>query len=206
MWELFTKAGILAWPIVACSFVGVLIFFERLRTYRKAVRPSAAEAALFKMFQKGRMDELRETAARHLQKDSRKITSPERIMAEIFTANITDRETLELVTTHALETEMKYLSRHLGILATMGNIAPLLGLLGTVVGMIKAFIAVEQLGGRVNATVLAGGIWEAMLTTALGLMVAIPLIVLHSYLEGRLRSVQAELEEVAVNIVKNWRW
>jgi len=61
--------------------------------------------------------------------------------------------------------------------------------------MIKAFMVIERLGGRVNASVLAGGIWEAMLTTALGLSVAIPTIVAHNYLVSKLRNFTAVLQE-----------
>jgi biopolymer transport protein ExbB len=71
--------------------------------------------------------------------------------------------------------------RTLGIL---GNTAPLLGLLGTILGMIKAFMVIEQAGGRVDAQALAGGIWEAMLTTGVGLVVAIPILLLLHFLEG----------------------
>ena len=78
---------------------------------------------------------------------------------------------------HATGEEVRDLSRYLQALATIGSIAPLLGLLGTVIGMIKAFMVIQQMGGKVNAVVLAGGIWEAMLTTALGLAVALPTMV-----------------------------
>ena len=64
------------------------------------------------------------------------------------------------------------------------NTAPLLGLLGTITGMIKAFMVIEQAGGKVDAQALAGGIWEAMITTGVGLAVAIPLLILLHFLEG----------------------
>ena len=69
-------------------------------------------------------------------------------------------------------------------LSILGNTAPLLGLLGTIIGMIKAFMVIEQAGGRVDAQALAGGIWEAMLTTGVGLAVAIPVLLLLHVLEG----------------------
>jgi biopolymer transport protein ExbB len=76
---------------------------------------------------------------------------------------------------------MEFGLRTLGIL---GNTAPLLGLLGTITGMIKAFMVIEQAGGKVDAQALAGGIWEAMITTGVGLAVAIPLLILLHFLEG----------------------
>lgn len=79
-------------------------------------------------------------------------------------------------------------------LAWLGNTAPLLGLFGTITGMIKAFQVIEAAGGRVDAEMLAGGIWEAMLTTGAGLAVAMPVLLLLHYLEGlvdrRARSMQ----------------
>jgi biopolymer transport protein ExbB len=88
------------------------------------------------------------------------------------------------------------------VLATIGSIAPLLGLLGTVLGMIKAFMVIQQMGGKVNAAVLAGGIWEAMLTTALGLTVALPTMVAHSYLAARVDKYEAQLQDGTVSFIK----
>ena len=114
-----------------------------------------------------------------------------------------DRETLETVLVHATEEEVRGLSCYLQTLATIGNIAPMLGLLGTVLGMIKAFMVIQQTGGKVNAAVLAGGIWEAMLTTALGLAVALPTLVAHSYLSSRVDRYEAHLQAGTVQFIKS---
>jgi len=114
-----------------------------------------------------------------------------------------DRETLETVLVHAIDEEVRGLSRYLQALATIANIAPLLGLLGTIVGMIKAFMVIQQMGGKVNAAVLAGGIWEAMLTTALGLGVALPTIVAHSYLAAHVDRYEARLQTGTVRFLKS---
>jgi len=112
-----------------------------------------------------------------------------RVLTQAIEVKDHDRETLETVIVHATDEEVRGLSKYLQALATIGNIAPLLGLLGTVIGMIKAFMVIQQMGGKVNASVLAGGIWEAMLTTALGLSVALPTIVAHSYLISRVDKI-----------------
>jgi len=96
------------------------------------------------------------------------------------------------------------LEKNLVIISTIASIATLMGLFGTVLGMIKAFSVVESMGGSVNASVLAGGIWEAMLTTALGLSVAIPLLFFHNHLESRLKFIHEYLEEVAIEFMKAW--
>jgi biopolymer transport protein ExbB len=88
-------------------------------------------------------------------------------------------------------------------MATIGNIAPLLGLLGTVIGLIKAFMVIQEMGGKVNASVLAGGIWEAMLTTALGLGVALPTMLAHSYLLARIDRYEARLQQGAITFLQS---
>jgi biopolymer transport protein ExbB len=119
-----------------------------------------------------------------------------------MTARDQDHEILETVLVHATEEEVRDLSRYIQALATIGNIAPILGLMGTVLGMIKAFMVIEQMGGKVNAAVLAGGIWEAMLTTAAGLAVALPTMVAHSYLTHRIDRYEAQLQDGTVAFIK----
>ena len=80
--------------------------------------------------------------------------------------------------------ELQRLELGLRTLGILGNTAPLLGLFGTIAGMIKAFMVIEQAGGKVDAQALAGGIWEAMITTGVGLAVAIPLVILLHFLES----------------------
>ncbi len=202
--EFLLKGGILTWPILLCSLVAMTIFFERFFRYRAAARVhSQLIASVYHLVGLGRISEAR---AKLLTRGSENGPPPpaERILRDALAVDPTDRETLELVLSHSVNRELRLLERHLDTLATLGNIAPLLGLLGTVFGMIKAFMAVAELGGRVNATVLAGGIWEAMLTTAYGLVVAIPIVIAHNYLESRVAELQAVHEETAVYLVKAW--
>lgn len=76
---------------------------------------------------------------------------------------------------------LQELEKNVDILGVIAHVAPLLGLLGTVTGMIRAFMKIEELAGQVSASALAGGIWEALLTTAFGLMVAIPSFVMYHW-------------------------
>ncbi len=93
----------------------------------------------------------------------------------------------------------------LGTIATLAAATPLVGFLGTVTGMIRAFMQIQQLGGNVNANVLAGGIWEALVTTAAGLAVGIIALVVHNYLAGRIRNV-ARLIETTGEITLRTLW
>ncbi|GAG69997.1 unnamed protein product [marine sediment metagenome] len=83
----------------------------------------------------------------------------------------------------------------------IANVAPLLGLLGTVFGMIKAFMQIEMLGGSVDPSSLAGGIWEAMTTTAAGLTVAIPALLFYNYFMGRVNQIEAEMKSASVDLI-----
>ena len=80
----------------------------------------------------------------------------------------------------------------------ISNIAPLLGLLGTVIGMINAFSKLEEAGSRVDPAILAGGIWEALLTTAFGLIVAIPALAAFYWLDGRVDKAREDMRHLII--------
>ena len=196
MFEFLSKGGVLVIPILFCSVLALAIFTERLIRFAQMRRRGLGLAAKVSRH----LDAGNEAAARE---DTQNSDSPMgRILAQAMEVKDQDRETLETVIVHATEEGVRDLSRYLQALATIANIAPLLGLLGTVLGMIKAFMVIQQMGGKVNAAVLAGGIWEAMMTTALGLAVALPAMVAHSYLVARVDKYEARLQGGAVTFLK----
>ncbi len=196
MIEFLAKGGILVGPILFCSVLALAIFLERLiRFARVRIR---GLGLVEKVAQYVRDDE--HTKALDLARGSKSPMG--HILSHAIEVIDQDRETLETVIVHSTEEKVRELSRYLQALATIGSIAPLLGLLGTVIGMIKAFMVIQQMGGKVNAAVLAGGIWEAMLTTALGLAVALPTMVAHSYLFARVDKYEAKLKDGAVTFIK----
>ncbi|MCK4304472.1 MAG: MotA/TolQ/ExbB proton channel family protein, partial [Candidatus Eisenbacteria sp.] len=105
-----------------------------------------------------------------------------------------EKRTQEAIT-EAGERQAELLERNVGGLATIAGGAPLLGFLGTVLGMIQAFQRIESLGGNVDASVLAGGIWAALLTTAAGLTVAVPAFFFHNYIVSRIHSEILTMED-----------
>ncbi len=107
------------------------------------------------------------------------------------------KETIEDAGQH----EIPRLEKNLSVLATIAHISPLLGLLGTVLGMIGAFQRIQAESGRVNAADLAGGIWEALVTTAAGLCVAIPTYVAYNYLVSRVNAFVMDMERSATDVV-----
>jgi biopolymer transport protein ExbB len=98
--------------------------------------------------------------------------------------------------------EIKNLERYLRGLEVIANLSPLLGLLGTVLGMIKAFERLESAGTKVDPTILAGGIWEALLTTAFGLSVAIPTLAAFYLLEGKVENSRSLMKDSAIRVVR----
>jgi len=196
MMDFLAKGGILVAPILFCSVIALAIFLERvIRLGRISIRGSGLVENIARHIRNGEDHQAYELAESS--------GSPMgRILAQAMEVKDQDQEIMETVIVHATEEEVRGLSRYLQALATIGNIAPLLGLLGTVIGMIKAFMVIQEMGGKVNSAVLAGGIWEAMLTTALGLAVALPTIVAHSYLLARVDKYEAQLQDGAVTFVK----
>ncbi len=190
------KGGVLVIPIILCSVFALAIFLERLIRFTQLRKRGLGLADEVAALVKNGDDQ----QARDLVKAS---DSPMgKVLAQALEVKNQSQETLEAIIVHATEEEVRGLSRYLQALATIGNIAPLLGLLGTVVGMIKAFMVIQEMGGKVNAAVLAGGIWEAMLTTALGLSVALPTIIAHSYLVSKVNQYEARLQRGAITFIK----
>ena len=196
MIDFLAKGGILVVPILLCSMVALAIFLERLIHFsRIRIRGFGLVKNVAGHVRDGELDQAIELA--------RGSKSPmASILASALEVIDNDRETFDTVVVHSTGEEVRDLSRYLQALATIGSIAPLLGLLGTVIGMIKAFMVIQQMGGKVNAVVLAGGIWEAMLTTALGLAVALPTMVAHSYLVSRVDKYEAQLQDGMVTFIK----
>ncbi len=97
--------------------------------------------------------------------------------------------------------QIRDLESHLRGLEVIANLSPLLGLLGTVIGMIGAFAKLEDAGSKVDPAMLAGGIWEALLTTAFGLVIAIPALAAFYVLEGRVESVRAVMKDAVTRIL-----
>jgi biopolymer transport protein ExbB len=97
--------------------------------------------------------------------------------------------------------EIGKLEKGLSILATISGIAPLLGFLGTVTGMISAFMRIEDLQGSANPADLAGGIWEALLTTAFGLAVGIIVLAFYNYLTSRVNKLVMDMEVVSNDVI-----
>lgn len=194
MLEVFQKGGYLMYPIALCSVLALAIFLERLWTYirvRREVRELAHRVE--PLAAKGHLDEA--TAICH-QSD----TPIAKIFLSALRAAGRAREQVKAVVEETGRREAAPLQRFLPLLATLATITPLMGLLGTVLGMIRAFNVIAAQGMGTPAT-LGGGISEALITTASGMTVAIPVILAHRYLSGRLELLAMEMEEYSLRLV-----
>jgi len=193
--ELVKAGGWLMWPIIACSVVAMAIVVERLWLYRpRRVLPANLVAQIWQLHQKNQLTPAHVATVRN--------SSP---LGRILAAGLVNRLHAREVMKEAIEEEGRQvvhdLERYLNTLGTIANISPLLGLLGTVIGMIKVFAAITT-SGVGNPTVLAGGISEALITTAAGLSVAIPALIFHRYLSGRVDRIVMSMEEQALKMVE----
>lgn len=187
MVEILAKGGILVGPILFCSVVALGIFLERMVRYtRVARRESGLPEKIIRLVEEGRDELALETA-----KQSHSPIGD--VLAGALEVRGQNWNVVESMISHTIDEAIRGLSRFLQTLSTIGYITPMLGLLGTVMGMIKAFMVIQQMGGKVNAAILAGGIWEAMLTTALGLAVALPAMIAHNYLDAKVDYFEAHM-------------
>lgn len=188
------KAGPIGIAIILCSVIALFIIIERVLAYRSL---RLKDPRLFHRLRK-RAQEGQFAEASSMVREERHPWAV--AMTEVLTrldskSRSAGRNELEKTFSHAATREVRKMERFLPTLFLIASISPLLGLLGTVAGMIKAFQAIENFGGKVDSSVLAGGIWEAMLTTALGLGVAIPAMVAHNYLQGKVHAMVADMKE-----------
>jgi biopolymer transport protein ExbB len=194
MMEIFEKGGFLMYPIFACSLIAVTIFFERM-FYLKSIKTKSKRFVLrIKNLVKKGSIEMAISACRKSPTPISKI-----MLAGLMKFGRGRDEMKEAIEDNANQ-EIPVLERNLSTLSTVGNICPLLGLLGTVFGMIKAFNVIAVMGVG-NPEALAGGISQALLTTAFGLSIAIPTIVVYNYLSHRVDKLVRDMEINCVELI-----
>ena len=193
----FLKGGPMMWPLLLCSVVATIVIIDRLLSYFRLPSGQDAEAQLNEV--ESVLKEQGEAGAvEYFQQNSGVLNYVFAALLKRYDSlvleNRTDLEDVrqELITVTE-EAGLSYLGRLLNALGTIGVLSPLMGLLGTIVGMIAAFDAIAQAGAGDPAAV-AAGISQALITTASGLIVAIPTIVFHRYLSARAEKAFKETE------------
>jgi len=184
------------WPILACSVISATIIMERLYSLRK-VKPRISN--IFPRVKNLLKEEKASQALKLCESSHDPVAHILAVGIRIRQRSLEEREKMII---RACSRLLRTLDKNLRGLAVIGSITPLLGLLGTVVGMIRAFMKIQELGGKVDASVLAGGIWEALITTAAGLSVAIPTLVAYHYFEGRVDNVDSQIKDIASELLE----
>ncbi|PLY15960.1 MAG: biopolymer transporter ExbB [Sedimenticola sp.] len=195
MYELVKACGWLMLPIIICSIAAMAIIIERLWSLRLSrVVPENLVAQIWQLHRKRQLTNAHVNTVRE--------SSP---LGRILAAGLVNRSHSREVMKESIEEVGRQtvieLERYLNTLGTVASITPLLGLLGTVIGMIKVFAAITTAGVG-NPTVLAGGISEALITTAAGLSVAIPSLMFHRYFTARVDQLVVKMEEEALKMVE----
>lgn len=188
--------GFVMLPLAAVAIVAILIvIIKTIELSRIRVALTPAVAAATEALIQGNPDEARQRAST--------IHAPlKRLIQDAIQHQQAPREHLEEIMHEHILAHLPRLERHLGTLAVLGGIAPLLGLLGTVTGMIHTFRLVTLFGSG-DARLLSGGISEALVTTETGLAIAIPVLIAHAVLARRTRNIIARLEQTAISIIND---
>ncbi|MFA5310878.1 MAG: MotA/TolQ/ExbB proton channel family protein [Candidatus Omnitrophota bacterium] len=197
MFSFIVKGGLVMVPIILGSIIGLAIVIERFWVFRgMKLNTFDFIQSVFRNIKEGKIKEALSVCDRFIHHP----------LGVIFKIGIERRnlplERLEKVLEQAGNNQIQKLEKYLGALVTIVGIEPLLGFLGTITGLIRAFMSWEQAGANVTVSVLAAGIYEAMLTTAAGLIVAIPLYLCYNYFISRIKFVSNELSNHCIQLLE----
>ena len=194
MFDLITAGGWLMIPIILCSIVAFAISIERLLALRAdRIVPPGLLADVWGLYKGSKLTDER----------LREIRQASALGTLVVTGLVNarhGREAMKASIQEAAGDVVHQMERYLNTLGTISVVTPLLGLLGTVIGMIKVFSQI-MVAGTGNANLLAGGISEALLTTAAGLSVAIPALIMHRYFQRKITSLIVAMEQESLKLV-----
>ena len=198
--NLVLKGGPVMMILLILSIVSLtIIILKSYQFYRSEIYSSNKFIPIFKLLRENQITKAQELLNSIIHPSSKIILS----IIHNKKLNNEDRENEVSIIGEKQIRNLEFLLKPLEVIA---NIAPLLGLLGTVIGMITAFSKLENAGSKVDPSILAGGIWEALLTTAFGLIVAIPALGAFYWLDGKVDKVREEMRHAAITtntIIKN---
>ena len=183
------------WLLLLVSVITVGVFVERL-TYLRRATISVED------FLRGLSTLIRRGSLSEAQTECKSTPGPvARVVHAAILRHDLPRSDLKEIVQEAGQMEVPRMESYLLILATMAQVCPLIGLLGTVTGIIKAFVTVSSQGGYVTASALSVGTYQSLLTTAGGLVVAIPAYVAYNYLSARVNSLMHDMERAGIEVV-----
>lgn len=195
LFSIFLKGGFLMWPILLCSIIGLAIIIDRYMVLRK----SKINIPAFMVRVRGQLKKQDiDGAISYCMEEQSPIAN---IIRKGLKKYRLGHERVKEAIENAGSQEIGKLEKGLSFLATIAGIAPLLGFLGTVTGMISAFMTIQDLAGAANPSDLAGGIWEALITTAFGLMVGIPALAFYNHFVSKVKKFVGDIETVANDVI-----
>ncbi len=193
--DIIKDGGPVMWLIAFCSFIALIVILERwFNFHRLQVNVGELLNGLINVLKRGNLLE----AISLCEETPGPVSHVLRSVILRYAQNDTD---LKQAARNASLDEIPRMERRMNVLATIAYIAPLLGLLGTVLGMIDAFQVIQARGAFVNAVGLSEAIWQALLTTAAGLCVAIPCNIAYNYLVTRIQTVVLEIDKASSEII-----
>lgn len=195
MFELIREGGFIAWVIAASGLGGLLLFLERLlRLHRARIKSEDFIAGICNNLKRGNINE-----ALAICDDT---PGPVAVIVRAAILNRTgDKDTIRTAIENAGRTEISRMERRLSMLATLAQVAPLFGLLGTVLGLIHSLQAMKAAAPLVQPVDVMGGLMQALVTTAVGLGVAAPAYVAFSFLVGKVEKIVIDMERAASDII-----
>jgi len=195
LWQMALKGGLVMIPIILCGALTIAIIVEKFFSFKNAeIDTEKFLKQLEGILKRRKIKEAIEFCDRYSQ------PIPRIIRAGLLKSD-RSREEIKETIDDAASYEIPQIEKYLGILATIATISPLLGLLGTVTGLIKGFMVIEALGGLVNPGDLARGMWEALVTTVSGLVVAIPAYLAYNYFVSRVNNLVLQMEKSATSVL-----
>jgi biopolymer transport protein ExbB len=191
--EYMRLGGAIMWIILCLSVISLAVVIERAIFFVSAsANLEELEIAFGKSISQGDPEAVRRAVAGR--------SSLHRLFSAVYGHWMLDAESLRVFVEGQIHRELYRWEKHLALLETTARVSPLLGLLGTVLGMVEMFHTLN-LGGAVSAEAVTGGIWKALFTTVAGLTVAIPVIIAHGILAGRINKEEEQLERGGVFII-----
>lgn len=194
--SLFVKGGPMMWVLLVLAALGLMLFIERtLYLHRGQIRAKAFVDGIKNILAKRRLVEALTVCEE----------TPGPVAAVVKAALLHADDSADVMRFHVQESavvELPALERRLGSIAAVAQVAPLVGLLGTVIGMIATFLAFERGGNYALASALSVGMWQALLATAGSLMLAVPMHLAYHFLSGRVRSIVRDVEWSGNEIMK----
>jgi biopolymer transport protein ExbB len=196
MWELMVKGGWIMWPIMGCSIAAAVLFLERVFHLQRAqINPDEFLNGIYTIVNRGNMAEAVSICDQ----------TPGPVAHMVRNALLhSDEQPEELKQTinKAGLGEIPRLEKNLGGLLTIAQVTPLLGLMGTIVGLIRIFMVMEQNAPLAEISDLSAGIWQALTTTAVGICVSIPAFAAYNFLLSRVETITLHMEHAAEEIYR----